>query len=65
MKIPISSDPTTILVNIFTSKGVIDTITKDYLLFLADQMPRMQQIFLTKAQHQSDPSVADPEAPPN
>ncbi len=45
----IDSDPTTMLVNIFTSKGVIDTITKDYLLFLADQMPRMQQIYFHKS----------------
>ena len=60
----VDSDPTTMLgeaLNIFTDnlykKGVIDTITREYLLFKSDNMPRTQQMYFLKKIHKSQTAV--------
>jgi len=60
----LDSDPTTKLgeaINRFTlslyDKGVVDSITKNYLLFSPDNMPRTQQMYFLKKIHKSPTAV--------
>ena len=45
--------------HVMYNKGVVDSITRDYMLFPGDQMPRTQQMYFLKKIHK-DPIAVRP-----